>query len=578
MTGARGLGEFINLKVHAQLTDPFVALASHGKHSTSPLVDPRPAPRHSSRMRHVLAASLLAVPALAQSNAVPGLDVRLYDVADVAVYGRRGPVFPGGEVGINIGHSMCNGGSVALPWVGTGSGGIMLQTFPKIASLLVRESNGRMVQVSGKSNLKHSRTAFNFTTGPCAPCNVGGSNQWGVGCADIYSSGFSSASNLGPTDEIDPWLGTWNPVGSYFDRGDPPVAGAQATDGIQSPINNSDPLLNRMIVSEADLATAGTFYGQAHLMVIGEPIGNRGNNQSSRQMTFTRSGTTWTSGVTGSVVVGPVLTRWTGAATAIGSNGSNDGRFMVGCKVTGPVDGFWHYEIAMHNLDNAAGGAAVRIPVCGAARVRNAGFHDIDRDATNDWVMNRTTNEIAFLMGDSNPLNWNTIYNVWFDCDAAPVSGTLAIDRARAGAGANSVSVAAQVPGLLGHEYLGAGCGTPTPTLVANGVPASPNGSYTLRAQGTALAPVALVLSLAGANTSLGNGCVRFVDPALVIASLASAADGAGGSVWGLPIPAGLSPFDLFAQQAEVVAGGPWLGSIALSNGLRVRVAGAGCQ
>ena len=109
-------------------------------------------------------------------------------------------------------------------------------------------------------------------------------------------------------------------------------------------------------------------------------------------------------------------------------------------------------------------------------------------------------------------------------------------------------------------------------------MPSSPNGAYALRAQGTPLAPVALVLALGGANTSLGNGCVRYVDPAQFIASLATTADASGASTWNLPIPAGLTAFDLFAQQAEVVAGGPWLGSIALSNGLRARVAGAGCQ
>ncbi len=175
-------------------------------------------------MRHVFAAFLLAIPAIAQSNAVPGLDVGLYDVVNVQVYGRRGPTFPGGEVGLNIGHAMCNGGSVNLTWTGSGPGGVMAQTFPKIASLLARESDGRMVQVSGKSNLKHSRIAFNFSSGPCAPCTNAGSNLWSVGCSDTYSSGFSSASNLGPTDEINPWLGTWNPVGSYFDRGDPAVS------------------------------------------------------------------------------------------------------------------------------------------------------------------------------------------------------------------------------------------------------------------------------------------------------------------------------------------------------------------
>ncbi len=529
-------------------------------------------------MRQFFAAFLLAIPATAQSNAVPGLDVGVYDVVNVQVYGRRGPAFPGGEVGLNIGHAMCNGGSVNLTWTGSGPGGVMAQTFPKIASLLARESGGRMVQVSGKSNLKHSRIAFNFSSGPCAPCTSAGSNLWSVGCSDTYSSGFSSASNLGPTDEINPWLGTWNPVGSYFDRGDPAVSGAQATDGIQSPITNPTPLLNRMIVPESELDVPGTYYGQAHLVVIGEPVGNRANNQATRPMSFTRSGANWSGTVNGPAVVGPVLSRWTGATTAIGGNGQDDGRFMVGCKVTGPVNGFWHYEIAVHNLDHASGGAAVRIPACPAARVQNIGFRDIDQNAANDWGFVRTSNEIAFVVTDTNVLEWNTLYNFWFDSDAAPIAGSLDVDRARPGPGLLSIPVAVQVPGLVGHEYLGDGCGTPAPLLTANGVPSTPNGAYALRAQGTASAPTALVFSLGGDNAALGNGCVRYFDLGQFIASFVAVTDASGAATWGLPIPANLQPFDLYSQVAQVVPNGPWLGSLALSNGVRIRVGGSGCQ
>jgi hypothetical protein len=277
-------------------------------------------------------------------------------------------------------------------------------------------------------------------------------------------------------------------------------------------------------------------------------------------------------------VVGPVLTRWSGATTAVAGNGLDDGRFMVACKVTGPLDGFWHYEIAVHNIDNASGGAALRIPLCGAARVRNAGFRDIDRNDANQWSFVRTATEAAFVATDANSLDWNTLYNFWFDSDAAPVAGTVEIDRARAGQGAMSVTVAAQVPGMLGHEHLGAGCGAPAPFLSANGVPAIPNGAYALRMQGTALAPNALVFSLAGDNADLGNGCVRYFDLGQMFGTLVAVADGTGRTVWSLPIPPNLQPFDLFVQAAEVVPNGPWLGAIALSEGLRVRVGGTGCQ
>jgi hypothetical protein len=530
-------------------------------------------------MRSPLLAVFLAVPVVAQSNSVPGLDVRIYDIGDASVFGRRGPAYPNGEIGINVGHSMCNGGQVALTWTGGPWQGLMKETYPKIASLLVRERDGRMVQVSGESYCKHSRTAFNFTTGPCMPCQSGGPDLWHVGCADIYSGGFSGPGSLGPTNEIDPWLGTFNPVGSYFDRGEPAVTGPQATDGIMSPIDwGTDPIKHRMILPERELVGGGTFYAQVHLMVIGEPVANRGNNQVSRQVNISWGGSTWNTQVSGAPVFGPVLTRWSGAQTAVGQNGNDDGRFMVGWKVTGPVDGFWHYELAVHNVDNAGGGAGLHIPVCPTARVRNAGFRDIDGDALNEWTFTRTGNEIAWLASANNPLNWNTLYNFWFDCDAAPVAGNLAIDRARIYPGALQVNVAAQVPGHLGQEYLGAGCGAPAPELSANGLPSIPNAAYGLRLNGAANAPTLLAISTGPDSTSLGNGCMRFLDEAQTTAAVIAVSDGNGLATWSTPIPASLLAMDVFCQSAQFVAGGPLAGAATVSNGLRVRIGGNGCQ
>jgi hypothetical protein len=528
-------------------------------------------------MRHPLAAFLLAAPVLAQSNAVPGTDVGAYDVTNVQVYGRRGAAWPNGEAGMNIGHSMCNSGSVHIPWVGS-SGGLMLSTFPKIATLIVRESNGRMVQISGKSNCKHSRTAFNFQSGPCAPCQTGPSQTWRVGCSDTYSSGFSSASNLGPTDEIDPWLGTWNPVGSYFDRGDPEVAPPANTDGIASTISTGgDPLKNRMIVQESDLVVPGTFYGQAHIVVIGEPGNVRGNNQATRPMSFSWNGSSWTGTIGSGPTVGPVLTRWTGATTAIGTNGTDDGQFMVGCKVTGPVNGLWHYEYAVHNIDNARGAAAVSFPVCPTARVLNPGFHDIDTNALNQWTFVRSGDKAAFQAAAGNPLNWNCIYNFWFDSDAAPVAGTLDVDQARPGPGVLTVAVAAQVPGNLGHEYLGAGCGSPAPTLAANSLPVGPNPGYTLQVQGPPLTATILVLSMARLDQDLGNGCTSYLSEQMLADSVIAVSDASGLVGFNYPIPAGLGPIDGFAQAAQLVTGGPWLSAFTISNGLKLRVGGSGC-
>ena len=125
-------------------------------------------------MRHLTIAALAAAaaaPLFAQSNAVPGMDAQIYNVVDVGYFGRRGAAYPNGEAGFGVGHSYCNSGSVDITWVAN-SGGVMVDTYPKIAFMLARERDGRMVQVSGRSNAKHSRAVFNFSSGPCAPCNT----------------------------------------------------------------------------------------------------------------------------------------------------------------------------------------------------------------------------------------------------------------------------------------------------------------------------------------------------------------------------------------------------------------------
>ena len=153
---------------------------------------------------------------------MPGTDIRIYDLSSIAVQGRRGPAYPNGEAGIAVGHAFCNSGSVNVPWASTDGSGRMIDTYPKIAFLLARDTGQRIEQISGQSYLKHSTTPFNFTTGPCAPCQSTGGPFFFVGCADVYGPGFNgSQTALGPTTEINPWLGTWDSVGSYWDRGRP---------------------------------------------------------------------------------------------------------------------------------------------------------------------------------------------------------------------------------------------------------------------------------------------------------------------------------------------------------------------
>ncbi|HEX5051152.1 MAG TPA: hypothetical protein VFZ65_05235 [Planctomycetota bacterium] len=423
-------------------------------------------------LRNSLVFAVLAVPVLAQANAVPGLDIRMYEVTDLGYTGRRGAAYPNGEAGFMVGHSWCNGGTVNLPWISQ-SGGVMVDMYPRIAFLLARESGGRMVQISGRSFCKHSPTAFNFSSGPCAPCTSGGGSFFFVGCSDTYGSGINQSQYaLGPTEEIDPWLGTWNPQGSYFDRGDPAVTGPAAMDSVRSltsaQIAAFDAVKNRMTVREPELLAGATYYGQVHAMVQGEPGSARGNNTANREFSITGTGSAWSAGTVGPTMIGSVLTRWSGATWEVGGNGNDDGRFLVAARVTGPTGGMWHYEYAIHNLDNNRGGASFRIPVAPGAIVQNPGFRDLDTDPLDDWTFSQSSTEIAFMAVGTNSLQWNTIYNCWFDCSVEPGAGSMTIDEALPGPGGLSVMVSSHVPSGLAFAYknaVGSSCGNCTGTF-----------------------------------------------------------------------------------------------------------------
>ncbi|MBM3974072.1 MAG: hypothetical protein FJ301_08235 [Planctomycetes bacterium] len=404
----------------------------------------------------------------AQSNAVPGTDVYLYDVSNSTIYGRRGPAYPNGEVGIGFGHAFCNKGTVHIPWqTSPTTSGQMTDIHFKIAFLLARESNGRIVQVSlPNSYVKHSRVTYNLGSSQCGTCQTGPASTFRIGCYDAYSTGFNGDRfNLGPASEIDPWTGSWNPVGSYFDRGDPMVAGAAANDGVQSltsaQVLTFDTVKNRVTVPESELSQPGTFYGQVHLVCEGEPLAARGDNLLSERLNFTWSGTAWSTSNAGGPVAGSVLNRWVGATRNTAGNGLDDGRFLVAAKVTGPVNGLYHYEYAVHNIDNARGGASLKIPLHPSAELTAVGFRDIDGNVLNDWALSRSGGELSFLASANNSLDWNSIYNVWFDSNVAPTAGSVVIDQARIGPGALSVTVASDVPnGALSASVatLGTGC------------------------------------------------------------------------------------------------------------------------
>lgn len=419
------------------------------------------------------ALAVAALPASAQANANPLIDVQLTRMGTIEALGREG-VFPDGVNGVAFETTVCNEGLVEIPWRQP-----MNASHPTIAFLVASVRNGRIEQISGKSYLKHGFFALNGRGCGVDCTSPSGSigEALGLGCSDTYGT-TNNGDNyyLGAPEEVDPWLGTWNKVCSVFDRGIPAVAPPQDCNGLRSLTHdmatNLGPVGNRIRISDEDLVLGGTFAFQGQYVVEGQPDAARDDAVASRLFTAAWNGNRWNLAVSGGLLPGTILQRWPGATITSATNGNDDGRVFVGLVVSGPVDGFYRYEYTLHNRDNARGVGALRIPLCPGARVRAAGFRDIDADAFNDWSATQLGNELVFAsLGAHQP--WNTLYNFWFESDAAPGDAAVTLDEGLPGPGAPSFLVAAQAPVALHNRFSGPGCALDTPpTLFATGTPA----------------------------------------------------------------------------------------------------------
>ena len=536
--------------------------------------------RHASIAVLVLAST---APSIAQGNTIPGLGSRLTDMPGPVSFGRLG-THPTGRSGFAFGITICNNGTVPIDWRAP-----MDPAHPMYAFLFCRESNGRFVQISDRSWLKHAYASAN---GNCGGCIIppAGSAQVGVNCNDAYGAGSSADRYwLGAPTEIDPWLQTWNPIGSQFDRGEPPVAGPAAFDGVRSltraMADGMDPVKHRVQVYDDDLATAGTFVVATRILTTGEGDGTREDNMASRRVVPNWNGTQWTFAGHTSLLAGSPLLQWSGATVRSATNGSDDGRVYLAGKVTQLANGQWHYEYAVHNRDHGRGIAAVRIPKCRGARITAAGSRDIDRSSFNDWALQVQAEEVVFLAGVDNAIEWNTIHNFWFDSDAAPWDATTTLVAARPGPGAPEFGVTnVLAPLQLRNLVLGDGCGSPAPGLFAFGVPSIariPNPSFGVLVQGAPGTGTLFFAALASGSTALPGGCMQWLDSGSLTTTGFATTAANGFALHPQPIPANASLEGLSVgwQAAQIVANGPLLGQFTLSNGLLVRIGNAtpGC-
>jgi hypothetical protein len=534
-----------------------------------------PAP-HATALLALLA---FAATAGAQANAVPGIDLRLSNMRTLEVLARQG-AFPDGLNALAIETTVCNDGTLEVEWHQP-----MNEHHPKIGFLIAALRDGRIVQVSNRSYVKHGFFALNGRAcGPCEAPTVFG-EYLGVGCSDTYSTDNNGDNfYLGPPEEIDPWLGTWERRCSLFDRGFPAVGLPEECNGLRSLSRTGagalGPLNSRVQVSDAELAAGELFY-QGHYVVEGQPDAGRDNSVGSRPFTASWNGTRWSLAPSGSQLDGTVLQRWPDATIGSATNGDDDGRVFVAVKVTGPVEGFWRYEYALHNRDNWGGIGGLRIPVCASARVRAVGSRDIDQDPLDDWSAGVRGDELLFACRGE-PVAWNTIHNFWFECDAAPAAAELVLEQFKVRSGSAEFAVASVGPGVVPAVHLGPGCALgAAPNLYPYGSPAQAvlgNASFGLGSSGNApLAPHVLLFGLHPGVSQI-QGCTLWISGAGVAAASTVLSGPDGVAAHPLPVPASLAlEGKVFRLQGlgRDPAGGPLFSRFELTDAVMIRLGDA---
>jgi hypothetical protein len=112
------------------------------------------------------------------------------------------------------------------------------------------------------------------------------------------------------------------------------------------------------------------------------------------------------------------------------------GHLKLAVQTSPLADGFYHYEVALMNLDFDRQIRSLSVTLPDGAVVRAPGFDDVDDADGNDWQ----------LTLDSNAATWATLYNFRFDTNVVPADGQLTLGVLEPG-DPSTVPMAAKVPG-----------------------------------------------------------------------------------------------------------------------------------
>ena len=432
--------------------------------------------------RSMIMPPMQHVPGPGTPTLVPGPDVIVGDVEDVDQMGSVGGS-PPTQIGFAIGTDSCNNGDTPIDWFA------LPQTdHPVVPQNLYRMSGGadnteRFEQI-GQSWMKHTFLALEDFV--CGTCNTSGcvtGSHLCPGCSDPYWSGLNGDQNsIGSRAWVNPFTGSF-PSNANDHSG-----------------HSHNGVSHRILVETNDLIPANnpgaTYYGEAAYISPHEYTWcqshpdqcNMFNNFSHRQFTVSGGPTSFNFSPVGNTVrMEPAIEAWvaTGATLVeVEPDPGNDGKFFVGYKVTGPMDGVWHYEYAIFNmnLDSAIQSFDIDFGAVPPPVLTNIGFHappqhpawphdgtvgDAGYSST-PWNVAQSQEAIAWSTEtfaqnpNANAIRWGTSYNFRFDANEPPSSRTAFINLFKTG---SQVQVQVAAPFLSDTSPTPPPPPTPTPTV-----------------------------------------------------------------------------------------------------------------
>ncbi len=351
-----------------------------------------------------------------------------------------------GQVGTvraySFGTTACNKGDSPANWISDSLNHPVIST----SMFKLDTATGRMIQL-GVAWPKHSFASLQGNACGFGCAGDGGWQALGSGCSDPYGASLNaSQGGLGPRFEINAY------TGQYIH---PPLADGQTGNAVYK----------RLQVPAASLDTNASslyFVEGMYVALDDAQVGNQMNNVSYRRYNINSSLSF--NGFGSTVREVPAIFAW-----QLHGNGYNnpdnsltisqvdvpgEGRFYVASKAVDLGNGTWRYEYALYNQNSHRSAGSISIPV--NTGTSNYGFNDItyhsgEPYSSTDWTPSDDGTKLSWSTEDysvnqnANAVRWGTMYNFWFETDAAPTTGDVELGLFRPGS-PSSLSAAAVVP------------------------------------------------------------------------------------------------------------------------------------